>query len=326
MPINHKLNSLLKLFCYRGIQALVVAVLVGIISFAMVQSLPGDIAYRIAAGRYGYDMMDAAAAAAVRLELGLDQHWSLQLISWLSSLVQFDLGRSLVYGKPVIDEIMLQLGYTLLLAAGALVVSLLIAIPVGIFAGINPGGLVDKLSLSSSVFLRAIPAFALGLMLVLVFSVHLKLLPVAGFRGFSHLILPSLTLGIGLASVSNRIVKDSVQQAMASDWQLFARTKGLSAKMTLWLHVLRNAALPIVAYVGVQLAFIIEGVVIVETVFAWPGIGHALVHAIFNRDIAMLQGTALCLGLLYVLLNLIIDIFCRVLDPRVGSQKHRMRL
>ena len=317
---NTRPNSLLKLFCYRGLQALVVALVVGILSFAMLQALPGDIAYRIAAGRYGYDMMDAAAAAAVRLELGLDEHWTIQLFSWLGSILQFDLGRSLVYGKPVIDEISLQLGYTLLLAASSLLVSLLISLPLGIIAGINPGGLVDRLSLAFSVFLRAIPAFALGLVLVLIFAVHLKLLPVAGFRGFEHLILPSLTLGLGLASVSNRIVKDSVQQAMASDWRLFARTKGLSRKMTLLLHALRNAALPIVAYVGVQLAFIIEGVVIVETIFAWPGIGHALVHAIFNRDIAMLQGTALCLGLLYVLLNLVIDILCRAIDPRLGSK------
>ena len=300
----------------RGLQALIVALIVGIVSFAMMQALPGDAAYRIAAGRYGYDMMDAAAAEAVRIELGLDQHWFVQLLAWLGQLAQFGLGRSLVYGSPVVEEIAVQLGYSLLLAAGAVFTSLLIAIPVGIAAGLRPGGMVDRVTLALSVFLRAIPAFALGVVLVLVFAVQLKLLPVAGFRGPEHLVLPSLTLGLGLAAVSNRVVRDAVADAMAAEWQLFARTKGLSARLTVLRHVLRNASLPVVTYVGVQMAYLIEGVVIVETVFAWPGIGHALVHAIFARDIAMVQGTALVLGLLYVALNLTIDLACRGIDPR----------
>ena len=303
----------------RGLQAIIVAVIVGIVCFAMMQALPGDAAYRIAAGRYGYDMMDAAAAEAVRAELGLDRHWAVQLFDWLGALAQFDLGRSLVYGTPVIDEIATQLGYSLLLAAGAVITSLLIALPVGIAAGLNPGSFFDRVTLGISVFLRAIPAFALGVVLVLVFAVQLKLFPVAGFKGPQHLILPSLTLGLGLAAVSNRVVRDAVAEAMTSEWQLFSRTKGLSARTTVWRHVIRNAGVPVVAYVGVQMAYLIEGVVIVETVFAWPGIGHALVHAIFGRDIAMVQGTALTLGLTYVALNLIVDLACRGIDPRTRT-------
>lgn len=311
-------HSFLTILAARGVQALVVALVVGIVSFAMMQALPGDAAYRIAAGRYGYDMMDAAAAEAVRMELGLDQPWWYQLWTWLGALATFDLGRSLVYGSPVIDEVVAQLKYSLLLAAGAVVASLLIAIPVGIAAGMRPGGAVDRLSLAISIFLRAVPAFALGIVLVLIFAVQLHLLPVAGFQGPQHLILPSLTLGLGLAAVSSRVVRDAVADAMSAEWRLFARTKGLSAKRTVVNHVLRNAALPVVAYVGVQGAYLIEGVVIVETVFAWPGIGHALVHAIFGRDIAMVQGTALALGLIYVALNLFIDLTCRVIDPRTA--------
>ena len=202
-------HPVLAALAVRGLQALIVAVIVGVVSFVMMQALPGDAAYRIAAGRYGYDMMDAAAAEAVRAELGLDRHWAVQLLSWLGALATFDLGKSLVYGSPVVDEIAVQLGYSLLLAAGAVVTSLLIAVPVGIAAGMRPGGLVDRVTLSVSIFLRAIPAFALGVVLVLVFAVQLKLLPVAGFRGPQHLILPSLTLGLGLAAVSNRVVRDA---------------------------------------------------------------------------------------------------------------------
>lgn len=310
------LKPFLAALAQRGLQALIVAVIVGIVSFAMMQALPGDAAYRIAAGRYGYDMMDAASAQAVRVELGLDRHWAVQLGDWLGALARFDLGQSLVYGGPVSEKIATQLGYSLLLALGAVVASLLFALPIGIAAGLRPGGLVDRVSLAVSIFLRAVPAFALGIVLVLVFAVQLKLFPVAGFRGFSHLILPSLTLGLGLAAVSNRVVRDAVTEAMSAEWRLFARTKGLSSRVTMLRHVLRNASLPVVTYVGVQMAYLVEGVVIVETVFAWPGIGHALVHAIFARDIAMVQGTALTLGLTYVALNLIIDLACRGIDPR----------
>ena len=309
-------NAFLAALVQRGLQAVIVAMIVGVVSFAMMQALPGDAAYRIAAGRYGYDMMDAAAADAVRAELGLDRPWFSQLTDWLGALAQFDLGRSLVYGTPVIDEIATQLGHSLLLAAGAVLTSLLIAIPLGIATGLRPGGWLDRLTLAVSIFLRAIPAFALGVVMVLVFAIQFKMFPVAGFRGPEHLILPSLTLGLGLAAVSNRVVRDAVVQAMAAEWRLFSRTKGLSARLTVMRHVIRNAALPVVTYVGVQMAYLIEGVVIVETVFAWPGIGHALVHAIFGRDIAMVQGTALTLGLIYVALNLLIDLACRGIDPR----------
>lgn len=303
----------------RAFQALVVALVVSIISFAMMQALPGDSAYRIAAGRYGYDMMDAASAELVRAELGLDRHWAAQLVDWLGELATFKLGNSFVYGSPVVELVKAQLGHTLLLAFAAVLASIAIAVPLGIACGLRPGGLLDRCTLAVSVVFRAIPAFALGIVLVLLFAVQLRWLPVAGFKSLEHLLLPALTLGLGLAAVSNRVVRDSVADAMASDWQLFARTKGLSARTTVRRHVLRNAALPVVTYIGVQSAYLIEGVVIIETVFAWPGIGHALIHAIFGRDVAMVQGTALALGLVYVVFNLLIDVLCRVIDPRTAG-------
>ena len=305
----------------RTAQAVLVAVVVGVISFAMMQALSGDAAYRIAAGRYGYDMMDAASADIVRAELGLDQPITLQLWTWMSSLAQFNLGNSVITGMPVTEELQSLLRHSLLLASAGVLVSLLIAIPTGIIAGLKPGGIFDRITLFVSIVLRAIPAFALGVLLILFLAVHHKLLPVAGFQSPKHLILPALTLGLGLAAVSSRIVRDAVSEAMEAEWQMFSRTKGLSAQLTLWRHVLRNAALPVVVYAGVQLAYVIEGVVIVEAVFSWPGIGHALVHAIFGRDVPMVQGTALVLGLLYVLLNLFIDLLCQVIDPRQRSSQ-----
>jgi peptide/nickel transport system permease protein len=304
----------------RAGQAVLVAIVVGLVSFLMMQALPGDAAFRIAAARYGYDVMDSAAAEAVRVELGLDRPLLLQLGEWLAALATFDLGPSLVTGAPVVEEIAHQLGASLFLAGSAVLVSVLIALPVGVIAGLHPGSWVDRITLALSVGIRAIPAFALAVVLILIFAVQIKLLPVAGYGRIEHFVLPALTLGLSLAAISNRVVRDAVVEAMASDWYHFARTKGLSERITLFRHVARNAAVPVIAYIGVQLAYLIEGVVIVESVFAWPGIGHALVHAIFDRDVPMVQGTALTLGLLYVVLNLVIDLACRGLDPR-GAER-----
>lgn len=292
------------------------AVIIGIVSFVMMQLLPGDAAYRIAAGRYGYDIMDAQAAELVRSQLGLDRPVILQLLSWLGQLVAFDLGQSMVSGNPVWQEVSSQLGASLALAVTAVIVSLLVAIPVGFVSGSQPGGLVDRTALAVSVFVRSIPAFALGVVLMLLLAVQLRLLPVAGYGEAKYFVLPSLALGLSLAAVSNRVIRDSVASATHSAWFQFARTKGLGEAATYRRHVARNVAAPAIAYIGVQLAFLIEGVVIIETVFSWPGIGHALVHAIFERDVPMVQGTALTLGLIFVLLNLVVDLLCRIVDPR----------
>ena len=291
-------------------------VVTGIISFAMMAALPGDAAYRIAAGRYGYDIMDAQAAEAVRQELRLDQPVYEQLGHWLLKLTTLDLGNSVVSGETVWHEVSKQLGASLALAVAAIAISLLIAIPVGFVSGMRSGGLFDRLSLGLSIVLRSVPTFALGVVLMLLLAVQLKLLPVAGYGEARHFVLPALALGLSLAAVSNRVIRDAVASAVQSSWYQFSRTKGLAQSATIRRHVTRNVAAPTIAYIGVQLAFLIEGVVIVESVFSWPGIGHALVHAIFDRDVPMVQGTALTLGLIFVLLNLIIDIICQFIDPR----------
>lgn len=289
---------------------------VGIVSFIMMQALPGDSAYRIAAGRYGYDVLDAQASELVRLELGLDRPLYQQLLHWLRQLVSLELGNSLVSGNPVWDEISTQLSASLKLAMAAVALSLLIAVPLGFVSGMYAGGALDRLALVVSILFRSVPAFAIGVILILVLAVQLKLFPVAGYGEPKHFVLPSLALALSLAAVSNRVIRDAVASSMNSHWYKFSLTKGLSRNTTLRRHVARNIAAPTLAYVGVQLAFLIEGVVIIESVFAWPGIGHALVHAIFERNVPMVQGTALTLGLLFVLMSFVIDLVCRILDPR----------
>lgn len=312
--------SLSQLLAGRAVQALLVTVVVAVASFAMMQALPGDAAYRIAAGRYGYDIMDAKAAEAVRLELGLDRPLLMQLASWISDLATFDLGQSLVTGEPVWQEVSSQLGASLALAVTAVLVSIAIAVPVGVIAGLKAGGRFDRATLAVSITLRAIPAFALGVVLMLVLGVEARLLPVAGYGEARHFVLPSLALGLGLAAVSNRVIRDAVVQATESQWYAFARAKGLTHRVAFTRHVARHTALPGITYIGVQLAYLIEGVVIIESVFSWPGFGHALVHAIFERDVPMVQGTALTLGLLFVVLSFAVDLLCRILDPRGVQQ------
>jgi peptide/nickel transport system permease protein len=300
----------------RLLQAAMVALLVGTLCFFLTRMLPGDMAYRIAAGRYGYDMVTSAAADAVRAELGLDRHWLAALAGWWNRLLHLDLGTSQVTAQPVLVEIARQLGPTLRLSLLAMAMSLLAGPTLGVLAGLKPGGLLDRATLAVSVVLRAMPSFLLGLILVLVFSVQLGVLPAAGHDDHGSIALPALTLALGLAAVSCRVARDAMVQVSGSAYFAFALTKGLTPHQALLRHGLRNVAAPVIAYLGVQLVYLVEGVVLVETIFAWPGIGHALVHAIFGRDVPMIQGTALVLGLMFVLFNALVDTACTLIDPR----------
>ena len=303
----------------RLLQAVMVAVLIGTATFAMMRSLPGDAAYRIAAGRYGYDNVNAEAARAVREELGLDGPALPALLQWLGDLARLDFGRSMVSGQPVIAEIGHQLGASLALALTAVALSLLIGPPLGIAAGLRPGGVLDRALLVLSTGLKAVPQFLMALVLILIVSVQLRWLPAAGHGEARHFILPSLTLALGLAAVNARIARDAMARIAAMPFYRFARWKGLSGRMTLLRHGLRNVSVPLVTYLGLQFVTLVEGVVVVEAIFGWPGIGHALVHAIFSRDVPMVQGTALVLGLGFVVVNTGIDLAVRRLDPRVAG-------
>lgn len=260
--------------------------------------------------------MSAAAADAVRSELQLDRPVLVSLGAWWGSLLRLDLGVSLVTGEPVLHEIEHQLGFSLGLALTAMALSILIGLPLGMVAGLWPSGLADRLTRIAAVLLRAVPPFIVGLVLIITFSVALPVLPAAGHGETGSVFLPAVTLAIGLAAASWRVTRDSMVAVRQSEFYQFALTKGLSLRDALTYHGLRNAAVPVVAYLGVQLAFLVEGMIVVETLFAWPGIGHALAHAIFGRDIPMIQGTALVMGLLFVFLNAWVDVACLALDPR----------
>jgi peptide/nickel transport system permease protein len=305
-----------KLILQRLLQAVFLVWSIGTLTFVLMRSLPGDLAYRIAAGRYGYDNVNSAAAAAVRSELNLDRSATAQYLDWLGDLLRFNLGDSLVSGLPVVDELQHLLGHTLLLSFTAMLLAGVLALPIGIYAAIHANHWLDRVSLVGSTFIRAQPVFVIGLLLILLFSLQLQLLPVAGYDGPRFLILPALSLALAQAAVLNRVVRNSTATVLQSAMFSFARCKGLSFQHAFRQHALRNLAVPVVVFMGVQFVTLVEGIVMIESLFSWPGIGHGLAHAVFGRDIPMIQGAALAMGLLFLLLNLAIDLVCRVLDPR----------
>lgn len=308
--------AVLHLLLRRAGQAAGVAVLVTLACFLAVRSLPGDIAYRIAAGRYGYDRVDAESAEAVRRTLGLDESAATQFATWLGDLVRLDLGQSLVTGAQVSAEVGHALGGSLRLAAVALALALVAGVLLGVAAAPRPAGALDRVTDALVAFGRSIPPFLLGLALIVVFSVHLGLLPSAGHGTTSSVLLPAATLAIGLAGPFAAVTRDAVREVRAAAYVRFARTRGLGERSVTLRHVLRNAGTTVVAYVGVQAIVLIEGVIVVESLFSWPGLGHLLVHAVFWRDIPVLQGTALAITVLVVALSTLVDVATLALDPR----------
>lgn len=308
---------MLNILAKRLMQLLLVIWSVGTLTFVLTRLLPGDMAYRIAASRYGYDQTDSAAAALVQAELGLDLPWWRSYASWLTDLLQLNLGKSLVSGESVWALIGHQFGHTLALALVALLLAFLIGPPLGLVAAMKPQGLFDRFTLIFSTLLRSFPAFIIGIALITLFSVQLKWLPAAGYGELQHFFLPALTLALGLSAVSIRVSRNAMVAVATSEYYQFSRLKGLNKTLRFVRHGLRNVAIPILAYHSVQLIYLIEGVVIVESLFAWPGSGHALVHAVIARDVPMIQGTALIMGAIFVLLNMAVDMLNRLIDPRI---------
>ena len=300
-------------------QAGFVAVGIGVITFLMVRALPGDAAYRVAAGRYGYDLVDSAAADAVRRELGLDQPAWQQLARWLLDLVQFRLGNSMVSGDSVWHELSHHLAHTLYLAGIAWALSIAMGVSLGTLAALRGGWTAGWVDSACTVF-KATPAFLLGLVLTTVLALQLQWLPVAGHGDVQYVVLPAICLALALSAGLAQVVQAQLSRILRSDYFEFALTKGLPMRAALWRHAARNLAVPVLAYAGVQLVLLVEGVVVVETMFAWPGVGHALVHATFARDVPMIQGTALTMGILFVLFNALLDFLHSVMDPRLASE------
>jgi peptide/nickel transport system permease protein len=290
---------------------------VTVLTFFLMHLAPGDPAEMVAIARYGAENLTREQIEVIRKVEGLDAPLHVQYAKWLYHVIRGDFGRSLSTGEPVLEEILLRFPATLKLAFAAMIVSLLIAIPVGVASAVKQYSLVDYLGMAGALIGVCVPHFWLGLLLILLFSVHLGLLPVCGYGGLRHLALPALTLGSATAAVTARLTRSSMLEALSQDYIITARAKGLPERVVVARHALRNAFIPVVTMIGLQFGHLLEGAVVVESIFAWPGVGKLLVDAIFDRDFALIQGCVILFALVFVAINLVVDILYVLLDPRI---------
>lgn len=255
---------------------------------------------------------------ALRRNLGLDRPIPEQYLLFLRDLVRGDFGRSIRYGNQDVLEIVLErLPATLELAAAAILVALLISVPAGVVAATHRRRLPDHAATTFSVLGEAMPNFWLGIMLILVFAVNLRLLPVSGRGSLAHLVLPAITLGTGLAAVLTRLLRSSLIEALNQDYVRTAHAKGARPSVVLVKHAMRNALLGYLTVLGLQMASLLAGSVVTEQVFAWPGIGLLAVQAINSRDMAIVQAIVIVSSLVVMVANLVVDVLYAVIDPRI---------
>jgi len=292
--------------------ALVVMLGVCTLVFLLIHLVPGDPVEAMLG-----ETARAADREAMRAALGLDTPLWQQYIAYIDGLLQLDLGASLREQRPVTVILADRLPATLILAAASLALAVVIAVPLGVLAARYHRRGLDLFAMSFSLLGIAIPNFWLGPLLILVFSIWLGWTPVSGMEHPLSLVLPAATLGTGLAAVLARMVRSAVLEVLAEDYVRTARAKGLSEYAVLRRHALRNAWLPVLTLLGLQLGALLGGAVITETVFAWPGIGSLLVEAIQARDFPVVQGAVLLIAALYVLVNTLTDLAYAVIDPRV---------
>lgn len=259
----------------------------------------------------------ATDTAVLRERLGLDRPLTVQYGAFMAGLARLDLGHSIHSGRPVAELVASHFPATALLTAAALAVALALAVPAGLLAASRPRGAADRATLAASLVGVAVPNFWLGPMLIMLFAIQLRWLPVSGASGPAHVVLPAVTLGLGMAGILTRLVRSTVLETLHEEYVRTARAKGATGVRVLWVHALRNALTPVLSVVGLQLGALLAGSVITETIFAWPGIGRLTVQAIQTRDYPVVQGCVLAIALAYVLVNLLTDLAYAWANPRM---------
>ncbi len=308
----------------RGAETFLTVVLASLLVFGMVAGLPGDPAMLILGDRGTPEQLHA-----LRAYLGLDAPLPVQYARWLGRIARGDLGYSMLSGIPVADTLARALPVTLQLAACALVVVLLIALPVGVYAGTHPRSRLARLLGWYHGLALAVPVFWLGILLSWFFGVKVRWLPPSGWvplaqdpAGWARsLVMPAVTLGIGVGSIMARFVQASLEDVLGRDYVRTARAKGLRERGVIWRHALRNALVPIITVFGIHAGFFMGGAVITEAVFAIPGMGTALWRSILNRDYLLTQSIILVSILGFVVISLLTDVAYAVLDPRIRYRR-----
>ncbi|MHB8119246.1 MAG: nickel ABC transporter permease [Methanothrix sp.] len=302
----------------RLLLLLPVLLLVSIISFSLFYLSPGDPAEVLLSGPQGPP--DPAAVQEFRQKEGFNDPAAILYLRWLSRVAQGDLGYSYISGEKVLDAVLDSFGPTLRLALISLMISLLISIPLGILSAVKRGSFIDGLGMTISLLGVSVPNFWLAYLLIILFALKLDILPVAGYGqggDLEHLILPAITLGISAAAITSRMIRSSMLEALEQDYITSARARGLSERSVVLRHALRNALLPVITVVSLNFTYLLNGSAVVETVFAWPGIGNLMTRSIYSRDYPVILGCMLFLAMLILVMNLLTDICYRYLNPRL---------
>ena len=304
----------------RLLAAIPVLLLVTAGVFTLLHLTPGDPIDAMMA-----ESVDAQVKETLRKELGLDRPIAVQYVTWMGRVLRGDLGRSIRNGEPVLENVARRIRPSLQLALMAMAISLTIAFPVGILSAVHRNQPVDRAGTTFALFGICMPNFLLALLLIFLFGVTLRWLPISGYTdpledpvaGFRSLVLPAVTLGLALAAVVTRTLRSSMLEALGEDYVRTARAKGLSEARVVRGHVLRNALIPVVTVLGLQLGTLIGGAVITEYVFALPGVGRLVVDAVFARDYPTVQGVVLLIALGFIVSNFLVDVLYGLIDPRI---------
>lgn len=310
---------MLQLIKKRLIQLVFVLFILSLVIFILMKLAPGDPVLTLLHA----DEMSITQAdeAALREELGFDQPVLVQYGKWMLGLIQLDLGTSYLKGRPVLDELLDKLPATIQLTASGLAVMVAIALPLGLIASRYPNRWPDHVSRILALVGASIPSFWMGLLLIYLFSLKLGWLPTSGKGSFAHMILPSITLGFAMAAVYARLLRSGLLDSLSQDYIKAARARGLAERRILMGHALRAALLPVITVFGVSFGNLLAGSVVIETLFAWPGLGSLALEAIFERDYPIIQGYVLATGLFVVVVNLLVDLSYSLLDPRIRLGK-----
>ena len=284
-----------------------------VVSFLLLYVAPGDPVQEMVGER-----ADSATVARLRAEMHLNDPIPLQFAHYAGGVLRGDLGRSYITGRPIVQDIEERFPKTVLLALSAMLLAVSLGIPLGIVAARYPNGWIDRFASLAAYLGISFPVYWVGLVLILLFAVTLRWLPASGFGGPAFLVLPALTLGSRSIAVLARQTRSAMLETLGADYVRTARAKGLAEHTVLFRHALRNAAVPILTVLGLDVGAYLTGSILTETIFSWPGIGRYVVNAIGRRDLPAIQGSILFLSLVFVAVNLLTDVAYAAADPRVA--------
>lgn len=289
---------------------------ISLVAFTLANLTPGDPA-RLALQRSLGRQPTAEETAAAREQMGLNDPAPIRYLNWLGDAITGDLGTSYRTGQPVLESLIERFPNTLQIAGAGLLLAIAIAIPLGVLAAVYRRSAIDHVSRVVALLGASMPSYWVAYLLILLFSVQLGMLPVAGSTTWQHAVMPALTLGIGGSASLMRLTRSEMLETLNQDYIRTARAKGLHSRTLLVSHALRNTMIPISTVLGMRFAGMLGGAVIVETIFSWPGIGKLVVDAIFDRDYPMIQGFVIFMGTAFLLINLIVDLGYGLIDPRI---------